>query len=67
MHSSRHLAEHGFHDIQPRAMLWREDELEPLRMKAKVLFSLLGYVGRVVVEQQANPCLRWILGIEFSQ
>jgi hypothetical protein len=22
-HAARHLAEHGFHDVQPGAMLWR--------------------------------------------
>jgi hypothetical protein len=34
-HRSRHLAEHGFHNIEPGPMLRRKDELKPLRVKAK--------------------------------
>jgi hypothetical protein len=40
-HRSRHLAEHGFHDIEPGAVLRREDELEPLQVQTKVGLRLL--------------------------
>ena len=40
-HRSRHLAEHGFDHVEPRAVLRREDELEPLRVKAEVGLRLL--------------------------
>lgn len=39
-YSLRHLAEHGFHDIQPRAVLRRKDERETLRVKTKVRLRL---------------------------
>ncbi len=64
-HSSRHLAEHGFHDVQPGAVLGCEDELEPLRVKAKVSSRFLGNVRRMIVQQQPNPGLRRILGVCF--
>ena len=38
-HRSRHLAEHGFHNIEPGSMLGHKDELKPLRVKAKGLLN----------------------------
>ena len=32
-HASRHLAEQGFNDVQPRAMLGRKDKLKTLWVK----------------------------------
>ena len=57
-HASRHFAEHGFHDIQPRAVFRREDEFESVGVKAKPALRFFGYVCGVIVEQQANAALR---------
>ena len=57
----RHFAEHGFHDVQPGAVLAREDKLEPLGMQVQPSLRLFGDVRRVVVEQEANPDVRGIV------
>jgi len=39
-HCSRYLAEHGFHDVEPRSMLGREGELEAMRAKTQIRLCL---------------------------
>ena len=65
-HASRHFAEHGFHDVQPGAVFWREDELESLGMKTEPALRFFGNVRRMVVEQEANPGLRRIALVQFA-
>src|SRR5665213_1834795 len=65
-HAARHLAEHGFHDVQPRSMFRREDKLKSLGMKAEPSLRFFRYVRRVIVEQEANPGLRRIALVEFA-
>jgi hypothetical protein len=66
-HASRHFAEHGFHDVQPGTVFWREDELKSVRVKTEPALCLFGNVCRVVVEQEANPRLRRIAVVQFAQ
>src|SRR5437899_12119503 len=66
-HAARHFAEQGFHDVQPRAVRGREGELEALGVKVQPGFGLLRSVGGVVVEQETDPDVRWIGGVEFAQ
>ena len=51
-HGSRHLAEHGFDDVEPGAVFRREDELEALLMKSEIGFRLLGDVRGMIVEKR---------------
>lgn len=66
-HGSRQLTEYGLDDVEPRAVFGRECEFETLRVKGAVRWGFLEDVCRMVVQQQANPGLRRILGIEFFQ
>jgi hypothetical protein len=66
-HAARHFAEHGFNDVQPGAMLRREDKLKSLRMKTEPALRLFGNVRRVVVKQEANAGLRRIALVKFTQ
>ena len=59
-HAARHFAEHGFHDVQPGAVLGRKDKLEAAGDGASARFASLRDVRRVVVEQEANPDSRRI-------
>ena len=66
-HASCHFTEHGLHDIQPGGVFWREDELESVRVKTEPALCFFGNVRRVVVEQEANPCLRRIAFVQFAE
>ena len=57
-HAARHSAEHGFNDVEPGAVFWREDEFEIGWVKTQPALCLFGNVRRVVVQQQANAGLR---------
>ena len=59
-HAARHLAEHGFHDVQPGAMLWRKHELKTLWVKLQPGLRFFGDMCRMIVEQQTNPGLEGI-------
>ena len=66
-HASRHFAEHGFHNVQPGAVFWREDEFESVRVKTEPSLRLFGNVRRVIVEQETNPGLRPIAFVQFAK
>ena len=66
-HASRHFAEHGLHDVQPRAVFWCENEFESVRVKTEPALRLFGNVRRVIVEEEANQGLRWISVIQLAQ
>ena len=66
-HGSRHLAEHGFDDVEPGAVFRREDELEALRMKSEIRFRLLGDVNGMIVEKQSNAGLGRVLSINLTE
>ncbi len=66
-HAARHFAEHGFNDIEPRAMFWREDEFESVRVKTEPALRLFGNMRGVIVEQEANAGLERVDLVQFSQ
>ncbi len=53
--SLSHSREEALNEVEPRAMLGREDELEPVGHCLQVGSGLLRDMGAVVVEHHANP------------
>ena len=54
-HGAGHFREEAFDEVEPRAVLWREDELETaLGLLGEPVSGLLGDVRRVIVEDQLD-------------
>src|SRR5215470_8672835 len=64
---SRHFAKKRFHDVQPRTVGGREDVLEAVRTSGQISLGLLGKVGRVIVQNQAQGALGRIIMVQVLQ
>src|SRR3990170_648744 len=62
-----HLAEKGLDQVQPGAVRWRKDELEPVGNTCKIPAGLLRYVRRMVVQHNPYYHLFRILGVDQLQ
>src|SRR5207302_8761736 len=58
-HGAGHLGEQAFDEVQPRSVFGREYEGEaPFRLGGDPRLRFLGYVSRMVVQDQLDPGVR---------
>jgi hypothetical protein len=64
-HPASELGEEALDEIEPRAVRWREGELEAAdRLLSEPGFGLFGDVRGMIVKDQLDRCVNWIGGIE---
>ena len=64
-HRAGELGEEAFDKIEPRAVLWGEDEFESTgRLLGEPSLGLLGDVRRMIVEDQLDRCMGRIGGVD---
>ena len=64
---SAHLGEEGFHQIEPGPMLGRMDILEPVGTGGQIRPGLLGHMGRMVVQNDPDPGMGRVVGVQIFE
>ena len=64
---SANLGEEGLHQIEPGPMLGRVDILKPVGTSRQVGPSLLGDMGRMVAQNDPDPGMRRIVGVQILE
>ena len=62
---ARHLAKQRFYYVQPGTVGRREDVFEPVGTSGQISPRLLRGVGGVIVQNQPDRGVGWIMGMQF--